>query len=89
MIRSFILWAFIKYFGYQSHSPALVPMEVITMHKRQTKLDQMYVKRTEILNKLRSKPVIIHIKENNWQDAIPESYKDMKDLQAQITTLNA
>lgn len=51
-------------------------------------MDKLLVEKEEILKKLRSHPIVIHTRDN-WWDAIPESYQQMKQLQAQITTSSA
>ena len=56
--------------------------------KRQSKLDELYTERAKILAQLNQQQFIIHT-HDSWRDAIPESYSDMKQLQAQITTTNA
>ena len=56
--------------------------------KRQSKLDKLYTERAKILAKLKQQPIVIHT-HDSWRDAIPESYLDMKQLQSQITTIDA
>lgn len=56
--------------------------------KHQSKLDELYTERAKILAQLNKQHFTIHT-HDNWRDAIPESYSDMKQLQAQITTINA
>ena len=48
--------------------------------------DKLFKKRSEILEKLKSKKIILHT-HDSWRDAIPESYLDMKQLQSQIATV--
>ena len=43
--------------------------------------DKLFKKRSEILEKLKSKKIILHT-HDSWRDAIPESYLDMKQLQS-------
>lgn len=51
-------------------------------------VNKLLTKKEEILEKLRSHPIVIHTRDN-WWDAIPKSYQQMKQLQAQITTSSA
>lgn len=51
-------------------------------------MDKLLTKKEEILEKLRSHPIVIHTRDN-WWDAIPKSYQQMKQLRAQITTSSA
>lgn len=52
-----------------------------------SKMDKIFDERDRILSKLKSKPVVLHIKENSWRDAIPRSYRNMKELQSRIITI--